>query len=103
MLCLLTQPIVLGGYTYFVGCGLDRLLDGVGKVNQFQLVSLLQRRRLSRRGIRLWQTVECICRPTILPTNLLLLPWSLYIGIGLGFSVAKISQISFEIKININI
>ena len=31
------------------------------------------------------------------------LPWSLYIGIGLGFSVAKISQISFEIKININI
>ena len=33
----------------------------------------------------------------------LLLPWSLYIGIGHGFSVAKISQISFKIKININI
>jgi len=29
----------------------------------------------------------------------LLLPWSLYIGIGLGFSVAKTSQISFKIKI----
>ena len=26
----------------------------------------------------------------------LLLPWSLYIGIGLGFSVAKTSQISFK-------
>jgi len=34
---------------------------------------------------------------------LLLLPWSLYIGIGLGFSVAKTSQISFKIKIKINI
>jgi len=33
----------------------------------------------------------------------LLLPWSLYIGIGLSFLVAKISQISFQIKININI
>ena len=33
----------------------------------------------------------------------LLLPWSFYIGIGLGFSVAKTSQISFKIKIKINI
>jgi len=33
----------------------------------------------------------------------LLLPWCLYIGIGLGFFVAKISQISFKIKIKINI
>ena len=33
----------------------------------------------------------------------LLLPQSLYIGIGLGFSVAKTSQISFKIKIKINI
>jgi len=32
-----------------------------------------------------------------------LLPWSLYIGLGLGFSVAKTSQISFKIKIKINI
>ena len=34
---------------------------------------------------------------------LLLLPWSLYIGIRLGFSVAETSQISFKIKIKINI
>jgi len=33
----------------------------------------------------------------------LLLPWSLYIEIGLGFSVAKTSPISFKIKIKINI
>jgi len=33
----------------------------------------------------------------------MLLLWSLYIGIGLGFSVAKTSQISFKIKIKINI
>ena len=33
----------------------------------------------------------------------LLLPWSLYIGIGLDFSIAKNSQISFKINININI
>jgi len=33
----------------------------------------------------------------------LLLPWSLYIGIGLDFSIAKTSQISFKIKIKINI
>jgi len=31
----------------------------------------------------------------------LLLPWSLYITLGLGFSVAKTSQIYFKIKINI--
>jgi len=36
-------------------------------------------------------------------TCFLLLPWSLYIGIGLDFSVAKTSQISFRIKIKINI
>jgi len=35
--------------------------------------------------------------------SLLLLPWCLYIGLGLGFSVAKTSQISFKIKIKINI
>jgi len=34
---------------------------------------------------------------------LLLLPWSLYIGLRLGFSVAKTSQISFKINIKINI
>jgi len=28
-------------------------------------------------------------------------PWSLYIGLGLGFSVVKTSQIYFKIKINI--
>ena len=33
----------------------------------------------------------------------MLLPWCLYIGIGLSFSVAKTSQISFKIKIKINI
>jgi len=30
-------------------------------------------------------------------------PWSLYIGLGLCFSIAKISQVYFKIKININI
>jgi len=35
--------------------------------------------------------------------SLLLLSWSLYIVLGLGFSVAKTSQISFKIKIKINI
>jgi len=30
-------------------------------------------------------------------------PWSLYIGFGLSFSVAKIYQIYFKIKIKINI
>jgi len=39
-----------------------------------------------------------------MPTSsLLLLPWSLYIGLGLGFSVAKTSQIYFKIKIKIKI
>jgi len=33
--------------------------------------------------------------------SFLLLPWSLYIRLGLGFSVAKTSQISFKIKIKI--
>jgi len=35
--------------------------------------------------------------------SFLFLPWSLYIGFGLGFSVDKTSQISFKIKIKINI
>ena len=39
--------------------------------------------------------------PELVP--FLLLPWSLYIGLGLGFSVAKTYQISFKIKIKINI
>jgi len=41
MLFLITQLTDIGGYTDYVGSGWDRILDGLKKVHQFQLVSLL--------------------------------------------------------------
>jgi len=35
----------LGGYIDYAGSGLDHILDGVRKIHQFQLVSLLPRRK----------------------------------------------------------